>query len=98
MTATGVSGERVIFSMGNECSRAAWHRGGSGEHFVVPPEQVNTAGEEVFFFSDDEESSYIETAEILSDESFMKDVREGIEQMKRGETISWEQVKKDLGL
>ena len=84
-TATGVSGEwKVVFSMGSD-------------YFYFPSEQVTTAGEEVFF-SDDEESSYFETAEILSDESFMRDVREGVEQMKRGKTVSWQQIKKELGL
>ena len=42
------------------------------------------------------ESQWFETAEILSDESLMEDIREGIEQMERGETVSWEQVKEGL--
>lgn len=39
-----------------------------------------------------------ETAEILRDKSFMEDVQEGIEQLTRGDTLSWQQVKKELDL
>jgi PHD/YefM family antitoxin component YafN of YafNO toxin-antitoxin module len=40
--------------------------------------------------------SIIETLEILSDKELMASVREGIEQVERGEFIPWEDVKAEL--
>ena len=39
-----------------------------------------------------------ETIEILSDEELMKDLRQGIEEMKHGKLIPLSQVQKKLGL
>ena len=39
-----------------------------------------------------------ETAEILSDEQLMTEIRTSEEQSRSGETISWETVKNELGL
>ena len=42
--------------------------------------------------------SLMETIEIISDQEFMADIKQGIEEAKRGETITLEQMKTDLGL
>ena len=42
--------------------------------------------------------SWEETAEILSDEQLMAEIKEAEEQTRGGETISWETVKKRLDL
>ncbi len=39
-----------------------------------------------------------ETAEILSDEQLMAEIREAQEEIARGETISWAEVKRKLNL
>ena len=39
-----------------------------------------------------------ETAEILSDEQLMAEIREAQEEIARGETISWVEVKRKLNL
>jgi len=41
--------------------------------------------------------SLLETVEILSDQEFMTQLREGIRQANTGETISLEQLKVELG-
>jgi antitoxin YefM len=42
--------------------------------------------------------SLLETIEILSDREFMADLRSGIQQAQRGETIDLQQLKADLKL
>lgn len=42
--------------------------------------------------------SWEETAEILSDEQLMAEIREAEEEIKRGESISWEEAKRKLNL
>ena len=42
--------------------------------------------------------SLLETIEILSDGKFMADLRSGIQQAQRGETIDLQQLKADLKL
>lgn len=39
-----------------------------------------------------------ETLEIMHDEELMAAFREGVEALKRGETVAWEDVKRELGL
>ncbi len=39
-----------------------------------------------------------ETLEILQDEELMAAFREGVKALERGETLAWEDVKKELGL
>ena len=39
-----------------------------------------------------------ETLEITQDEELMAAFREGIKALERGETLAWEDVKKELGL
>jgi len=39
-----------------------------------------------------------ETAEIVSDEELLTGIKESLAEIKRGETISWEDVKKELDL
>src|SRR5216684_9311122 len=39
-----------------------------------------------------------ETLEILQDEELMASFREGVRALERGETLAWEDVKKELGL
>jgi PHD/YefM family antitoxin component YafN of YafNO toxin-antitoxin module len=41
--------------------------------------------------------SLIETLEILSDQEFMVDLRQGIEQAKSGKTVSLKSLKATLG-
>lgn len=41
--------------------------------------------------------SLIETIEIISDEEFMMELKQGIQQAEQGETISLEALKADLG-
>lgn len=42
--------------------------------------------------------SLMETLDILADQTFSQKLTESIEQVKRGETVSWETVKEKLGL
>jgi hypothetical protein len=42
--------------------------------------------------------SWEETAKILSDEQLMAEIREAEEEIKRRETISWEETKRKLNL
>ncbi|MGL5060599.1 MAG: type II toxin-antitoxin system Phd/YefM family antitoxin [Microcoleus sp.] len=42
--------------------------------------------------------SLLETIEILSDSEFMEQLRSGIEQSKRGETIDLQELKAELNL
>lgn len=39
-----------------------------------------------------------ETAEIVSDKELLTGIKESLEEIRRGETISWEDVKKELDL
>jgi len=39
-----------------------------------------------------------ETLEIMQDEELMAAFREGVKALERGETVAWEDVKKELGL
>lgn len=39
-----------------------------------------------------------ETMEILHDEELMAAFREGVEALEKGETVAWEDVKRELGL
>jgi len=39
-----------------------------------------------------------ETLEIMQDEELMASFREGVRALERGETVAWEDVKKELGL
>jgi prevent-host-death family protein len=40
----------------------------------------------------------VETLEILGDESLMQSLRQSLKEVKRGKTIPWEKVKRDLEL
>lgn len=42
--------------------------------------------------------SLLETIEILQDEELMATFRESIEALKNGETVDWEDAKRELGL
>jgi antitoxin YefM len=42
--------------------------------------------------------SLMETLDILADQTFSQKLKESIEQVKRGETLSWETAKEKLGL
>lgn len=42
--------------------------------------------------------SWRETEEILADKEFMKGIREGEEDIKKGRLFDWEEVKKELKL
>ena len=42
--------------------------------------------------------SLMETLDILADQSFSQKLKESIEQVKRGETVSWETAKEKLGI
>ena len=42
--------------------------------------------------------SLAETIEILSDPETMREIAKGLEDYERGKSISWEKIKKDLGL
>ena len=47
--------------------------------------------------SAEEFESWQETLEIMSDPHLMKDIEEAEEEYKRGEYITWEDLKKELG-
>ncbi len=42
--------------------------------------------------------SLLETLEIMQDEELMAAFREGVKALEKGETVAWEDVKKELGL
>ena len=42
--------------------------------------------------------SLLETLEILQDEELMAAFREGVKAMQEGETVAWEDAKRELGL
>lgn len=42
--------------------------------------------------------SLLETLEIMQDEELMATFREGVKALEKGETVAWEDVKKELGL
>lgn len=42
--------------------------------------------------------SLMETLDILSDQTFSQQLEESINQIKQGETVSWEKAKEKLGL
>jgi antitoxin YefM len=42
--------------------------------------------------------SLMETIEILQDKELMAAFREGVAALERGETVAWEDVKRELGL
>jgi PHD/YefM family antitoxin component YafN of YafNO toxin-antitoxin module len=46
----------------------------------------------------DKAEALVETAEILADKALMEDIRQSMDEAKRGETVSWEEVKSQLGL
>lgn len=48
--------------------------------------------------SPEEVESWEETIEILSDKKLMKSLKEGEEDIEKGRTHDWEEVKKELGL
>jgi antitoxin YefM len=50
----------------------------------------------IIAFNFEQFQSLLETIEILTDEEFMGDLKEGIKQAELGETISLEQLKKEL--
>ncbi len=39
-----------------------------------------------------------ETIEIMKDEELMASIRQGIAEIEKGETVAWEDVKRELGL
>ncbi len=41
--------------------------------------------------------SLLETLEILADEEFTRQLKEGIQQDKEGKTVSWSEAKAELG-
>ena len=53
-------------------------------------EQIDTALEKL--------EALEETLEILHDEELMASFREGVEALEKGETVAWEDVKRELGL
>ncbi|MEB3120838.1 MAG: type II toxin-antitoxin system Phd/YefM family antitoxin [Snowella sp.] len=42
--------------------------------------------------------SLMETLDILADQTFSQKLKESIEQVKHGETVSWETAKEKLGI
>lgn len=46
----------------------------------------------------EEYEALVETLEILSDESVMADLRQGIKEVRQGKVIPWERAKRKLGL
>jgi PHD/YefM family antitoxin component YafN of YafNO toxin-antitoxin module len=60
---------------------------------------VTSHGKEVFaLLRWDTYESIAETLEIISDEQAMKELRDGIKQMKDNELVDFEQFKKDLNV
>ncbi|MBU0476834.1 type II toxin-antitoxin system Phd/YefM family antitoxin [Patescibacteria group bacterium] len=60
---------------------------------------VFTVGGEprVVLMSRDEFESIMETIEIMSDQEIVKDLRQAEMDFKKGEHVSWEEVKKEMG-
>ncbi|MBU2564011.1 type II toxin-antitoxin system Phd/YefM family antitoxin [Patescibacteria group bacterium] len=52
----------------------------------------------VVLMSSQEFDSIVETMEILSDPQTMKNIKKAEEEHKKGEYISWDDLKKELGL
>ena len=46
----------------------------------------------------EEYEALLETLEVLSDETLMASLRQGIKEARQGKTIPWEQAKRKLGL
>jgi len=52
----------------------------------------------VVLMSPDEVEAWDETMEIMSDKKLTKDIQEGLEDIKKGRTISHEKLLKELGI
>jgi len=64
------------------------------EEYVITVNGVPAA----VILSATEYESWKETNEILADKQLMYELREAEKELKEGKGISWEKVKKDLGL
>lgn len=62
------------------------------------PVKVSKGSERFVLVSEDEYDDLIDTMDMLSDKKFMEDLKDGIAQIKRGETVAWEDVKKESAL
>ena len=65
---------------------------------ALEPAIITQDGQPVMIALDFEQfQSLLETIEVMSDQEFMTDLKEGIKQVERGETFTLEEVKKELG-
>ena len=70
-----------------------------GQHARIEPVTVTRYGKPVLTILPHEfYEALIETLEILSDPEQMAALREGMEQAERGETVTLDAVRKELGL
>jgi len=60
--------------------------------------EVNNNDQETTQAQQEKIESYLETQEILNDDEAMAAFRQGVEDIKAGKLIAWEDVKKELGL
>lgn len=77
------------------------------DNFYKLLEDVDTSGEKVaitnkgetkaFLISPEELKSWEATLEVMSDIKLMKDIKKGLDEIKAGKIVSWEEVKKKAG-
>ena len=64
---------------------------------ILPSDTYKTLRETIDKLQEEIEG-LLETLEILKDEETMTAFRRGVEDIKEGRVVSWEEVKKELGL
>lgn len=62
------------------------------------PYRVTKDDQKYVLLTEEDYEDMLETIDMLSDEEFMNDIREGIKDIEEGRTESWDAVKKELGL
>lgn len=78
------------------------------DNFYKLLEDVDVSGEKVaitnkgqtkaILISPEELKSWEATLEVMSDIKLMKDIKKGLEDIKAGRVVSWEEVKRKAGL
>lgn len=59
---------------------------------------TNKGETKAVLISAEELASWEATIEVLSDKKLMKDIKKGLDAVKKGEVVSWEEVKEKAGL
>ncbi len=66
----------------------------SGKHVGI----TNKGETKAVLISAEELASWEATMDVMSDPQLVKGIREGMEDIKKGRVVSWEEVKKKAGL